>query len=160
MLVTVILGFSFLPRPCAVAMATPVRPSKHSDLTARSAQPEVPREAGFSRDSKCTLAPESRFDCGRDRLLSQTECEERGCCFSPLPNSAGPPWCYYPSLYPGYKMGPLTPTSRGQAATLTRDKPSYLPRDVSTLRLVVEESAGCLRLTVSTEPWLGGNKLE
>ena len=48
-------------------------------------------------------------------------------------------------------MGPLTPTTRGQAATLTRATPSYLPRDISTLRLeVIEEAAGCLHLTVST----------
>ncbi|CAB1457043.1 unnamed protein product [Pleuronectes platessa] len=51
-------------------------------------------------------------------------------------------------LYPGYKMGPLAPTMQGQAATLTRAKPSYLPRDISTLSLkVTEEPAGCLHLT-------------
>lgn len=103
-----------------------------------------------STDIKCTMAPESRFDCARDRLLSQEECEERGCCYAPLPNSTGPPWCFYPSLYPGYEMGPLTPSTRGQAATLTRATPSYLPKDVSSLQLeVIEETAGCLHLTVS-----------
>uniref|UniRef100_A0A4W5QX90 Alpha glucosidase n=1 Tax=Hucho hucho TaxID=62062 RepID=A0A4W5QX90_9TELE len=50
----------------------------------------------------------------------------------------------------GYKMGPLTPTSRGQAATLTRPTPSYLPRDISTLRLeILDETEGRLHLTVS-----------
>ncbi|XP_029014912.1 lysosomal alpha-glucosidase [Betta splendens] len=147
-IVVFVLGFSLLPRPCAVTTVRPARPAKHGDVTGRSVHPEVPHQAGFSTDSKCSLAPESRFDCGRDRLLSQAKCEERGCCYSPLQNPAGPPWCFFPSAYPGYSMGPLTPTSRGQAATLTRDKPSYLPRDVSTLRLeVVEESAGCLHLT-------------
>lgn len=108
------------------------------------------QEADISKD-KCTMAPESRFDCGRDRLLSQSECEERGCCYFPLPNLAGPPWCFYPSMYPGYKMGPLTPTTQGQTATLTRDNPSYLPRDISSLSLeVIEETASCLHLTVST----------
>ncbi|CAJ1074960.1 lysosomal alpha-glucosidase [Xyrichtys novacula] len=102
-----------------------------------------------SWDDKCALAPESRFDCGRDRLLSQGECEERGCCYAPLPDSEGPPWCFYPSSYPGYKMGPFTPTPRGQAATLTRATPSYLPKDISTLRLeVMQETAGCLHLTI------------
>uniref|UniRef100_A0A3Q0T6M1 Lysosomal alpha-glucosidase n=1 Tax=Amphilophus citrinellus TaxID=61819 RepID=A0A3Q0T6M1_AMPCI len=95
------------------------------------------------------MAPESRFDCGRDKLLSQSECEERGCCYAPLPDSAGPPWCFYPRVYPGYKMGPLTPTPRGQAATLTRAIPSYLPKDISILRLdVIEETAGCFHLTL------------
>uniref|UniRef100_A0A3Q4G932 P-type domain-containing protein n=1 Tax=Neolamprologus brichardi TaxID=32507 RepID=A0A3Q4G932_NEOBR len=46
--------------------------------------------------SECAMAPESRFDCGRDKLLSQSECEDRGCCYAPLPDSAGPPWCFYP----------------------------------------------------------------
>uniref|UniRef100_A0A7N6FCY3 Lysosomal alpha-glucosidase n=1 Tax=Anabas testudineus TaxID=64144 RepID=A0A7N6FCY3_ANATE len=111
--------------------------------------PESSEEADISKDSKCTMAPESRFDCGRDRLLSQSECEQRGCCYSPLPNFTGPPWCFYPSVYPGYKMGPLTPTKRGHAATLTRDNPSYLPRDISNLSLeVIEETAGCLQFTL------------
>ncbi|XP_071372325.1 lysosomal alpha-glucosidase [Centroberyx affinis] len=101
------------------------------------------------RNDKCAMALESRFDCARDRALSQRECEERGCCYAPLPNSRGPPWCFYPWSYSGYKMGPLTPTPRGQAATLTRPNPSYLPRDISTLCLeVMEEAAGRLHLTL------------
>lgn len=61
-----------------------------------------------------------------------------------------PPWCFYPLSYSGYRMGPLTPTSRGQAATLTRPTPSYLPRDISTLRLeILDETEGRLHLTVS-----------
>lgn len=102
-----------------------------------------------STTDKCTMAPENRFDCARDRVLSQKECEDRGCCYAPLPDTTGPPWCFYPYLYPGYIMGPLSPTRRGQAATLTRAKSSYLPKDISTLHLeVIEESAGCLHLTV------------
>uniref|UniRef100_A0A4W6DT13 Lysosomal alpha-glucosidase n=1 Tax=Lates calcarifer TaxID=8187 RepID=A0A4W6DT13_LATCA len=107
------------------------------------------QETDIYRGNKCTMPPESRFDCARDRVLSERECKERGCCYAPLPDSAGPPWCFYPSLYPGYKMGPFTPTTRGQAATLTRANPSYLPRDISTLSLeVTEETAGCLHLTL------------
>uniref|UniRef100_A0A8C4F680 P-type domain-containing protein n=1 Tax=Dicentrarchus labrax TaxID=13489 RepID=A0A8C4F680_DICLA len=64
--------------------------------------PESSQKTDISRDIKCTMAPESRFDCAMDRLLSQGECEQRGCCYVPLPKSAGPPWCFYPSLYPGY----------------------------------------------------------
>uniref|UniRef100_A0A3Q3Q031 P-type domain-containing protein n=1 Tax=Monopterus albus TaxID=43700 RepID=A0A3Q3Q031_MONAL len=55
------------------------------------------QETDISKNTKCTMAPESRFDCARDRLLNQRECEERGCCYVPLPNTAGPPWCFYPS---------------------------------------------------------------
>lgn len=116
---------------------------------AKSLCPHPENSTQSSTNDKCTMAPESRFDCARDRVLSQKQCEDRGCCYAPLPDTAGPPWCFYPLLYPGYIMGPLSPTRSGQAATLTRAKPSYLPKDISTLHLeVIEESAGCLHLTV------------
>ncbi|XP_031425272.1 lysosomal alpha-glucosidase isoform X2 [Clupea harengus] len=100
---------------------------------------------------ECSVPPERRFDCARDRALSRAECETRGCCYVPLPAglSGGPPWCFYPPSYPGYKMGSFFPTSKGRAANLTRSKPSYLPRDIATLRLeVAEETAGRLHLTL------------
>ncbi|XP_034750914.1 lysosomal alpha-glucosidase [Etheostoma cragini] len=126
----------------------PAKPHNNS-LETRGVHPKSSQETDISRDDKCTMAPESRFDCARDKLLGQRECEERGCCYAPLHNFDGPPWCFYPSLYPGYKVGPLTPTRRGQAATLNRDTPSYLPRDISTLQLeVIEETSGCLHLTL------------
>lgn len=126
--------------------------TQNNSVDTRGVHPESSQNTDISRDIKCTMAPESRFDCARDRLLSQGECEQRGCCYAPLPKSAGPPWCFYPSLYPGYKMGPFSPTMRGRAANLTRATPSYLPRDISTLKLeIIEETAGCLHLTVSTK---------
>ncbi|XP_061159667.1 lysosomal alpha-glucosidase isoform X1 [Syngnathus typhle] len=97
--------------------------------------------------SRCLMSPERRFDCARDRALTRRQCEERGCCYFPLNASSKAPLCFYPHSYPGYKMGDLTPTARGQAATLTRASPSYLPQDVATLHLEEsQESAGCLRL--------------
>lgn len=116
----------------------------------RENNPVNSKDSNIYRHQKCSLEPEYRFDCGRDRVLGQSQCEDRGCCYDPLSNSAGPPWCFYPTFYPGYKMGPLTPTERGRVAVLTRSKPSYLPRDISTLRLEIEErTAGVLHLTVS-----------
>lgn len=127
------------------------RAKQNSSVHPNGADPERPQETAFSKENKCTMAPENRFDCARDRTLSQRECEERGCCYSPLSNLTGPPWCFYPTLYPGYKMGPLVPTTQGQAATLTRASPSYLPRDISTLHLqVMQETTSCLHITVST----------
>lgn len=123
----------------------------HNSVEPKGMHPESSQETEFSIKRKCTMATESRFNCARDRLLSQRACEERGCCYSPLSNSAGPPWCFYPSLYPGYRMGPFMPTTRGQSATLTRATPSYLPRDISILHLeVIQATAGCLHITVST----------
>ncbi|XP_051569666.1 lysosomal alpha-glucosidase isoform X1 [Myxocyprinus asiaticus] len=100
---------------------------------------------------QCGVAVKSRIDCGRDRSLSQAECLDRRCCYVPQPQSGsrGPPWCFYPVRYPGYNMGPLLPTERGQRATLTRSKPSYLPWDISTLQLdVMAESSGRLHITL------------
>lgn len=103
------------------------------------------------RDPKCAMAADSRFDCARDRPVSQSECEQRGCCYAPVSGFTGPPWCFYPRLYRSYRMGPLAPTKHGQTATLTRAAPSYLPRDVSVLQLdVTEETTDCLHITVST----------
>ena len=128
----------------------PAKPQK-SLVESEAIHPKSFQETDVYIDVQCTMAPESRFDCARDKLLSQRECEERGCCHAPLRDSAGPPWCFYPSLYPGYTMGPLTPTTQGQAASLTRAIPSHLPRDISTLGLeVTEETSGCLHLTVSS----------
>lgn len=129
----------------------PRKPQNNSTET-MGTHPEIYQETDVFSDDRCIMSPESRFDCARDMVLSQRECEKRGCCYDPLPNFAGPPWCFYPHLYPGYKMGPLNPTLRGQSATLTRATPSYLPKDIPTLHLeVTEETAGCLHLTVSNK---------
>ncbi|KAL2101097.1 hypothetical protein ACEWY4_002858 [Coilia grayii] len=101
--------------------------------------------------TECSATPEKRFDCARDRALSRAECQSRGCCYVPLPAdlSGGPPWCFYPPSYPGYTMGPFVPTSKGRAANLTRPKPSFLPRDITALRLeVAEETSSRLHITL------------
>ncbi|XP_014903912.1 lysosomal alpha-glucosidase [Poecilia latipinna] len=124
-------------------------PREPKSISKGDIHPDNLQRSGNSRETECTATPESRFDCGRDRLLSQEECEDRGCCYAPLPGSAGPPWCFYPALYPGYNMGPLTPSEKGQTATLTRSSPSYLPKDISTLRLeVIAETASCFHVVL------------
>lgn len=125
-------------------------PREPKSISKSDIHPDIPQRTENSRETECTTAPESRFDCGRDRLLSQEECEDRGCCYAPLPGSAGPPWCFFPALYPGYDMGPLTPSKKGQTATLTRASPSYLPKDIATLTLeVIAETASCFHVVVS-----------
>ncbi|CAG11433.1 unnamed protein product, partial [Tetraodon nigroviridis] len=98
---------------------------------------------------ECSMAADRRFDCARDKPVSRSQCEQRGCCYVPVSASPGPPWCFYPRLYSGYRMGPLSPSEHGQTATLTRAAPSYLPRDVPVLRLdVAEAAADCLHITL------------
>jgi len=130
----------------------------HHEKVANTTTTQPPSPDAGSSECAAAVAPESRFDCARDRPLSREGCQERGCCYAPLmladgerPSlTSGPPWCYYPPSYSGYRMGPLTPTRRGRGATLVRPTPSYLPRDISTLRLeVIEETANCFHLTVS-----------
>lgn len=121
--------------------------SHNGPVQSRRAQTENAHSSG---GNACNVELQSRFDCARDKLLSQRQCEDRGCCYAPVLDTAGPPWCFYPSLYPGYQTGPFTPTKRGKTANLTRTIPSYLPADVQRLKLeVVEETAGCLHITVS-----------
>lgn len=107
---------------------------------------EVPHVPGA-----CAVSAENRFDCARDRALGREECEQRGCCYAPVMQTlpSGPPWCFYPPSYPGYRMGPFSPTALGSTATLSRSTPSYLPRDIAMLRLdVMEETESRLHLTV------------
>ncbi|XP_018611814.2 lysosomal alpha-glucosidase [Scleropages formosus] len=173
-LLSLSLGLAVLSFTACVCMRcvykqSAVAASHEMGIRALNAWDQVPRVQKFSRSpvdlqrsagsrlggppkgDECALPSESRFDCARDRALSREECEERGCCYAPLTQSisSGPPWCFYPPSYPGYSMGPLSPTSRGQAATLTRSVPSYLPREVSTLRLeVMLETENRLHLTL------------
>ncbi|XP_038163651.1 lysosomal alpha-glucosidase [Cyprinodon tularosa] len=121
----------------------------HLEVPNSDFHPQSIQRSSSSRDKRCAMALESRFDCGRDRLLSQEECEARGCWYAPLPGLPGPPWCFYPALYPGYNMGPLSPSERGQTAFLNRNSPSYLTKDVSSLSLeVIEETPSCFHIVL------------
>lgn len=109
---------------------------------------EKSRVSDFSKDPKCTMAPDSRFDCARDSPVSKAELWAELLLLCPCTRLHR--GCFYPALYGSYRMGPLTPTRHGQTATLTRAAPSYLPRDVSVLQLdVTEEATDCLHITVS-----------
>ncbi|CAI5765798.1 lysosomal alpha-glucosidase [Podarcis lilfordi] len=114
-------------------------------------RPEFPR--GFIAQPQCNVPPDSRFDCAPEKLLSQEECQARGCCYVPvLPK--GPailqPWCFFPPSYPSYKLANLTTTESGYTARLTRGVPTFMPDDVMTLQLdVIFETEGRLHFTPS-----------
>ncbi|XP_063312339.1 lysosomal alpha-glucosidase isoform X3 [Pelobates fuscus] len=101
--------------------------------------------------SQCNVAPDSRFDCAPEKVVSKEQCEARGCLYSPtndLPG-IGQPWCFYPPTYPSYKMSNLTHTETGYSAILTRSVATFMPHDIMTLELnVMFETASRLHFTI------------
>lgn len=109
----------------------------------------------LSMSKQCNIPPDSRFDCAPEKLLSQDECQARGCCYIPVSSkgSAGwQPWCFFPTNYSSYKMTNLTATKTGYTANLIRSAPSFMPDDILNVQLnVVFETKGRLHFTVSRD---------
>ncbi|XP_053562416.1 lysosomal alpha-glucosidase [Bombina bombina] len=100
---------------------------------------------------QCNVAPDSRFDCAPEKVLTKEQCEARGCCYCPTENSPGigQPWCFFPPSYPSYKMSNLSQTDTGLRATLTRTVNTFMPKDIMTLQLDVHfETEGRLHVTI------------
>ncbi|XP_072846803.2 lysosomal alpha-glucosidase [Pogona vitticeps] len=90
--------------------------------------------------TECDVPPDNRFDCAPEKLVSQEECQARGCCYSPVSRkrpTVAQPWCFFPPSYPSYKMVNLTTTEMGYTARLTRDRPTFMPDDIMNLQLDV-----------------------
>ncbi|KAM3846334.1 lysosomal alpha-glucosidase isoform 3-T3 [Vipera latastei] len=106
----------------------------------------------LSMSKQCNIPPDSRFDCAPEKLLSQDECQARGCCYIPVSSkgSAGwQPWCFFPTNYSSYKMTNLTATKTGYTANLIRSAPSFMPDDILNVQLnVVFETKGRLHFTL------------
>ncbi|KAL7989549.1 hypothetical protein Chor_012215 [Crotalus horridus] len=106
----------------------------------------------LSMSKQCNIPPDSRFDCAPEKLLSQDECQARGCCYVPVSSkgSAGwQPWCFFPTNYSSYKMTNLTATKTGYTAHLIRSAPSFMPDDILNVQLdVVFETKGRLHFTL------------
>nr|XP_060620307.1 lysosomal alpha-glucosidase [Anolis sagrei ordinatus] len=102
--------------------------------------------------TQCDIPPDSRFDCAPEKLLSQEECESRGCCYIPAwpkGSAVWQPWCFFPPSYPSYKMVNLTETKIGYTAQLTRDRPTFMPEDIMNLELdVLFETESRLHFTL------------
>ncbi|XP_060108603.1 lysosomal alpha-glucosidase [Heteronotia binoei] len=105
-----------------------------------------------SQPTTCDIPPDRRFDCAPEKLISQEECQARGCCYVPVSclNSAiGEPWCFFPLSYPSYKMKNLTATETGYTAQLTRDTPTFFPDNIMNLQLdMMFETEGRLRFSL------------
>ncbi|XP_018419368.1 PREDICTED: lysosomal alpha-glucosidase-like [Nanorana parkeri] len=88
--------------------------------------------------SKCSAAPNNRFDCAPEKILNEEECEARGCCYiSDDSLGTGQPACFFPPDYPNYKMTDFTETNYGYTAILSRMKHTFMPNDLMKLRMDV-----------------------
>ncbi|ELK12281.1 Lysosomal alpha-glucosidase [Pteropus alecto] len=113
-----------------------------------------PQPSPGAAPTQCDVPPNSRFDCAPDKAITQEQCEARGCCYVPArwrsgESQMGQPWCFVPPSYPSYKLGNLTTTDTGYTASLTRDSPTFFPKDILTLRLeVLMETESRLHFTI------------
>ncbi|XP_042307662.1 lysosomal alpha-glucosidase [Sceloporus undulatus] len=116
------------------------------------AEQPKPFRATSLQPRQCDIPPNSRFDCAPEKMLSQEECEARGCCYIPVSSKGSDlwqPWCFFPPSYPSYKMVNLTTTKTGYTAHLTRDKPTFMPDDIMNLELdVLFETQSRLHFTL------------
>lgn len=69
---------------------------------------------------QCDVSTEQRFDCYPESYpLKQTDCEQRGCCYSPTAENDDVPWCFFPSDYSnGYVLTELREVSYGYEGVL------------------------------------------
>lgn len=125
--------------------------------------PKTHSPDGQVSENVCIYVPnELKFDCYPERDGNQTECEARGCCWislddtcqesfvyetvdkytgtiskSELPYS-GIPFCFYPLVYPTYKMTDIFPKDWGYLVYMQRDVHSYYPNDIMELAMDVK----------------------
>lgn len=94
----------------------------------------------------CTDVPdEQKYDCYPDAPVDETQCLNRGCCYSAKENvlhqSSLPPlnvpYCYYPSSYTGYSVKDVIESSRRLLIKLQRVQKSGFVKDVSNINVLV-----------------------
>ena len=94
----------------------------------------------------CSDVPdELKYDCYPDAPVDETECTNRGCCYSAqenvLHNSSFPPlnvpYCYYPTNYTGYVVKDVIETSRRTVIKLQRVQKSGFVKDIFNINVLV-----------------------
>lgn len=91
------------------------------------------------------ISDDKKFDCYPDAPVTESECLNRGCCYSApknisLSSSLPPlnvPYCYYPSKYTSYVVGNVVQTKRRIRAKLRNVKYSGFPKDIPHLNLLI-----------------------
>ncbi|XP_063235719.1 lysosomal alpha-glucosidase-like [Bacillus rossius redtenbacheri] len=119
------------------------------------------------RADQCTgFANSLRFDCYPEDDASEEKCQNRGCCWrSPDTSSTAServalniPYCFYPQNYGGYKFLNISDAAFGKTAYLQRGTKSYIPNDISIIRIDAKfESQSRLHVRIydpSKERWI------
>lgn len=103
-----------------------------------------------TRADQCTNVENNRFDCFPEKFgVSEGVCVSRGCCWRGVSRPDAAPVCFFPTDYQGYTASDLKSSPSGITATLHKTGTAFYPRDVKTLKLVVEyQTTTRLRLRV------------
>ncbi|KAL5018863.1 hypothetical protein ScPMuIL_004585 [Solemya velum] len=100
------------------------------------------KTVGIKVQPQCDIATkEKRFDCWPEfNDATQDKCQARGCCWGQgstrsdgMPGD--PPYCFFPSNYPGYTTGAVLQTAFGLSAKLSRSTKSPWPADIMQLQV-------------------------
>ena len=83
------------------------------------------------------IPDDDKLGCAPDKPNDEKVCVERGCCFAKL-NITGPPACYFPSNYVGYKVIEMESNIQGITMTLQRNRSSGISFDVQYVKLEIK----------------------
>lgn len=119
----------------------------------------IPDDKFFDVAPICSGIPDlEKLDCYPDAPVTETECINRGCCFS-VPKKISSnvslpplnvPYCYYPSNYKGYEITDVKRTPTEILIILHLVKSSGFPKDISTLNVLIKFIDNCmLRIKVN-----------
>ena len=85
----------------------------------------------------CTGIPDDdKLGCAPDEPNNEKVCADRGCCFAKL-NKTGPPACYFPSNYVGYKVVEIGLKLDGITMVLKRQQASEISYDIQYVKLEI-----------------------
>jgi len=102
-------------------------------------------------DSSCSVDQSAKTDCGYSGV-TQTSCEARGCCWSPVDDYTTP-WCFYGTpTASGYSLSGMTETSTGYAGVLNiiGEGTQAYGADIKKLNLeVVFETSDIARIKIT-----------
>lgn len=106
---------------------------------------KLPDKNELSSICSIDVPDEQKYDCHPDAPVDETQCLNRGCCYSSKGNvlhkSSLPPlnvpYCYYPSNYKGYAVKDVVETSRRLLIKLQRVQKSGFVKDISNVNVLV-----------------------